>query len=994
MLSSGDEDPPQPLLWVWVRRRRRWRSCPNTGTSSGSSCSDADEDGWTTTTTEGASVDDAATTADDDDDAEEAEAEAVPSGRPRGAASARRGVGTPCAQCGQSFRRPAALRRHRRLHRRLRPSPCARCGRVLMCRWALRDHQRRHCRPPRPPRQRRRFPCADCGKQLSSNAALVAHRRIHTGERPYGCPDCGKRFMAAKSLGKHRKSHSQRGLFACPDCGKKLTSKATLLSHRRIHSGERPYGCPDCGKRFMANKSLSKHRKSHAVAAGVAIPGRAANATHAGQLCNLTPERSAQCRQSSACSAAPAEHPEDAMPHCCLQCGDAFRLRSVQLQHQKSHAVAAEVAIPGRAANATHAGQLCNHAPEHPEDAMPHRCLQCGDAFRLRSVQLQHQKSHAIAAGVAIEGGNAANVTHAGQLCNHAPELNGGCKQSSACSAAPAQHSEDAMPHHCLQCGDAFQLRSALLQHQKSHAIEGSNASSAANAAHAEQLCKRMPELSAQCRQSSACSAAPAEHPEDAMPHRCLQCGAAFRLRPALLQHQKSHAIEGSNAANAAHAEHLCNCMSEPSGGYKQSSACSVAPAEHPEDAMPHRCLQCGDAFRLHSALLQHQKSHAIEGSNASSAANAAHAEQLCNHAPELSAQCRQSSACSAAPAQHPEDAMPHRCLQCGAAFRLHSVLLQHQKSHTIAAGVAIPGRAANATHTEQLCNHAPELNGGCKQSSACSSVPSQHPEDAMPHRCLQCGAAFRLRPALLQHQKSHTIAAGVAIEGGNAANVTRAGQLCSRTPELSAQCRQSSACGAAPAQHPKDAMPHRCLQCGAAFRLHSVLLQHQKSHTIAAGVAIPGRAANATHTEQLCNHAPELNGGCKQSSACSSVPSQHPEDAMPHRCLQCGAAFRLHSALLQHQKSHAGPRPHACADCGKAFREATTLRRHRRIHTGEKPYGCPYCGKSFRASSTLIIHQRIHTGEKPYPCGSCAKSFVSSSSLMKHRRTHQRQAP
>ena len=189
--------------------------------------------------------------------------------------------------------------------------------------------------------------------------------------------------------------------------------------------------------------------------------------------------------------------------------------------------------------------------------------------------------------------------------------------------------------------------------------------------------------------------------------------------------------------------------------------------------------------------------------------------------------------------------------------------------------------------------------------------------------------------------------------------------------------------------------MPHRCLQCGDAFQLHSALLQHQKSHTIAAGVAIEGgNAANATHAGQLCNHAPELSAQCRQSSACSAAPAEHPEDAMPHRCLQCGAAFRLHSALLQHQKSHAGPRPHACTDCGKAFREATTLRRHRRIHTGEKPYGCPYCGKSFRASSTLIIHQRIHTGEKPYPCGSCAKSFVSSSSLMKHRRTHQRQAP
>uniref|UniRef100_A0A8V0X4E8 C2H2-type domain-containing protein n=1 Tax=Gallus gallus TaxID=9031 RepID=A0A8V0X4E8_CHICK len=574
------------------------------------------------------------------------------------------------------------------------------------------------------------------------------------------------------------------------------------------------------------------------------------------------PEQSAQCRQSSACSSVPSQHPEDAMPHRCLQCGDAFRLCSVQLQHHKSHAVTAAVAIPGRAANATHAGQLCNHAPE----------------------------------------------------------LNGGCKQSSACSTAPAEHPEDAMPHSCLQCGDAFQLHSALLQHQKSHAIEGSNASSAANAAHAEHLCNHTPELNGGYKQSSACSVAPAEHPEDAMPHRCLQCGDAFRLHSALLQHQKSHAIEGSNAssaANAAHAEHLCNHTPELNGGYKQSSACSVAPAEHPKDAMPHRCLQCGAAFRLHSALLQHQKSHAIEGSNASSAANAAHAEHLCNHTPELNGGYKQSSACSVAPAEHPEDAMPHRCLQCGDAFRLHSALLQHQKSHAIEGSNA--SSAANAAHAEQLCNHA---------------------------------------------------------------------------PELSAQCRQSSACSAAPAQHPEDAMPHRCLQCGAAFRLHSVLLQHQKSHTIAAGVAIPGRAANATHTEQLCNHAPELNGGCKQSSACSSVPSQHPEDAMPHRCLQCGAAFRLHSALLQHQKSHAGPRPHACTDCGKAFREATTLRRHRRIHTGEKPYGCPYCGKSFRASSTLIIHQRIHTGEKPYPCGSCAKSFVSSSSLMKHRRTHQRQAP
>ncbi|KAM9163879.1 uncharacterized protein ACDP82_001524 [Pangshura tecta] len=114
--------------------------------------------------------------------------------------------------------------------------------------------------------------------------------------------------------------------------------------------------------------------------------------------------------------------------------------------------------------------------------------------------------------------------------------------------------------------------------------------------------------------------------------------------------------------------------------------------------------------------------------------------------------------------------------------------------------------------------------------------------------------------------------------------------------------------------------------------------------------------------------------------------PYQTPENPRGKEALQmhgvCGE-LRLSSALLRHQRSHAGQAPchptecgesssspgaekrSECADCGKASGQSSELSRHQRIHTDERPCTGSDCGKSFSRSSNLVTHQRIHTGER-----------------------------
>ena len=144
---------------------------------------------------------------------------------------------------------------------------------------------------------------------------------------------------------------------------------------------------------------------------------------------------------------------------------------------------------------------------------------------------------------------------------------------------------------------------------------------------------------------------------------------------------------------------------------------------------------------------------------------------------------------------------------------------------------------------------------------------------------------------------------------------------------------------------------PHKCDQCGKAFRYKSRLIRHLVVHR--------------------------------------SVVVKRSTRKYTHKCDQCDQAFTQKSNLDRHKLTHTGERPHKCHQCEKTFRYKGNLENHLLIHTGEKPYQCDQCDKSFSRRFTLNQHLRTHTGEKPYQCGVCGKKFRQGSCLWTHMQTH-----
>ncbi|KAM8834613.1 uncharacterized protein ACB058_016171 [Synchiropus picturatus] len=139
------------------------------------------------------------------------------------------------------------------------------------------------------------------------------------------------------------------------------------------------------------------------------------------------------------------------------------------------------------------------------------------------------------------------------------------------------------------------------------------------------------------------------------------------------------------------------------------------------------------------------------------------------------------------------------------------------------------------------------------------------------------------------------------------------------------------------------------------------------------------------------------------------------------HCCTDCGILFRSESHLMDHIRSHTGPKPFSCSVCNKAFSRHNTLLNHMGTHTGEKKYSCSVCerrftwptqltnhqcvdvnnptvkkgfvcsecGKVYSSQQTLHTHKKIHTGEKPFICSECGKRFGFKGDLTKHLLIH-----
>ncbi|XP_053322593.1 zinc finger protein Xfin-like [Spea bombifrons] len=166
-----------------------------------------------------------------------------------------------CWDCLKSYKRSAALAKHRRTHAREKP-----------------------------------FRCSVCSKGFIQNSDLVKHHRIHTGEKPYRCLICDRRFAESSALIRHKMTHSAT---RPPPRGKKICLKGSDLSRPEMTRGEggtglspgaaeasgsgsdplnsrkepigvagTPYICAQCGETFKQwiplNCDMLKHLMTHA----------------------------------------------------------------------------------------------------------------------------------------------------------------------------------------------------------------------------------------------------------------------------------------------------------------------------------------------------------------------------------------------------------------------------------------------------------------------------------------------------------------------------------------------------------------------------------------------------------------------------------------------------------------------------------------------------------------------------------------------------------
>ncbi|ELK09135.1 Zinc finger imprinted 2 [Pteropus alecto] len=139
----------------------------------------------------------------------------------------------------------------------------------------------------------------------------------------------------------------------------------------------------------------------------------------------------------------------------------------------------------------------------------------------------------------------------------------------------------------------------------------------------------------------------------------------------------------------------------------------------------------------------------------------------------------------------------------------------------------------------------------------------------------------------------------------------------------------------------------YECFQCGRAF-LHDVhFFHHVKAHKAAENL-LAHWDVEASYLEQ------------KGKKATRPTANDISPLLLPHKILR--------EETVQH---HAGARPYKCLECGAAFRRVSSLLEHLLFEE--------VCGSSLK----------IHTGEKPFRCGDCGKSF-SFSALIRHQKMQQ----
>ncbi|MBN3309165.1 ZNF91 protein, partial [Amia calva] len=840
-----------------------------------------------------------------------------------------------------------------------------------------------------------------------------AQKRVDDFEDPedygeiYQCSVCGNRYSGLSALKSHMRCHTHP--HDTPSNASRSSSVSTLDDEAKVESEEEEEEegglliCSTCGESFS-----NEQDKSHICGdCGVTCANYHELETHhcvhesaTAAVEDEFDEEGDAGEEGKADPGLTAESPGSAdRPHRCDQCGRAYRHAGSLLNHKKSHktGVFRCFVCQKRFYNLL---ALKNHQRVH-FDIKRHKCTECGKAFKIQKQLVNHQRIHEE---------NRLRTKELNLQLQHLMQLNRAAMDPTA-----------DLP--------------SLLQHSLAG---GSNGTSSWLHANGEgvKLEKR--------------------------PYSCDQCGRTYRHAGSLVNHKNSHKTGQYYCT-------ICNNTYPNQLAMRNHLRLHFAVKKFV-------CAECGKAFRGQKQLSSHTQAHACRKKKAREAGRGRRASQgrkssggdsdgklipstrcvVCDRNfptvaefsthdcvtnPTRLLPAKVENGSPPAQIQSPEE-RPFGCDICGRTYRHAGSLLNHKNTHKTGSfncSVCLkpftnPMAMKNhlRIHTQGKRHICAECGKAFRLASALLNHQKVHFGDVQ-HRCPDCGKGFlgksglkrhrcRVRLAVVKHEaREQRGVVKMEKEPGSSdrrytceqcgRSYRHAGSLLNHKNTHTtgvyncAVCLKEFSNLLALKNHSRihsEAKRYKCLDCGKAFRVSSHLLSHRRVHTkerpYFCSPCQQGFSSKGSYKHHLTLHRTRPQDFANQRLAEDHGDGQPPSQdggggGPPFACDQCQSLFGTLAELQEHQEGHGGEKPHVCEHCGRTYRHAGSLLNHKNSHkTGS--YSCAACQKEFSNLMALKNHRRIHTEPKRYKCPDCGKAFRVSTQLICHQRVHTKEKP
>ncbi|XP_064180506.1 zinc finger protein 646 [Anguilla rostrata] len=824
-----------------------------------------------------------------------------------------------CADCGETYADIAGIKSHTCPHRHQQQEalnngfvgdvdiqdPGTKAllehgGIEIGSRAHMYDPNQRHCRGP------------DFHENTFMNSGDEADKNEDDDGEVYQCSVCGTHYTNMQTLRNHLHSHTQSQSIAT-STGPSSLSSLEEDEEEDLSEGQKKNVsliiCSTCGESFSAEQELQEHQHMH----------------------SQTIEDETVLNEGASSHYANGQRDEGMICGMCgVACKDYLQLETHLCSDQgRMEGEKNEENIAAGKIEGIHSG---DHEESPDLENRPHKCEQCGRAYR-----------------------------HAGSLLNHKKSHKTGVFRCFVCQKrfynllALKNHQRthfDVKRHKCEECGKAFKIQKQLLNHMRIHKE---------NRARVKELNQQLQTLIQANRTES--NGGPDIHNVNA---KMDDKSSSWR------RNSRPRGRGTTVHCNRCGGNHSCKVC--PAVGALVEPQVEVKSEEGGNDHRPYACDQCGRTYRHAGSLVNHKNSHKT-GEYYCSVCNNTYSNQLAmkNHLRIHFA------------------VKKHTCQDCGKAFRGQKQLSTHARSHRRKKARTTGGRGggnrrANEgkvtkckessqafTSAAELLSHTSELQlpsasteghlNGVK-NEPCGSAQAGEKEER-PFGCSICGRTYRHAGSLLNHKNTH--------KTGHF-NCSFCAKPFSNPMALRNHTRIHT-----------QKKKHVCTTCGKAFRLASILHNHQNIHIRGdihfncpvCGKSFQGRSGLKRHRCQK-----------NQEGRKKATESRAEGRERCFTCEECGRSYRHAGSLLNHKKTHTTGIYH-CNICLKTFSNLLALKNHRRIHSEVRRHCCPDCGKTFRVSSHLHSHRRVHSKEQSVSCTPCQRTFPSLTSLQQHQELH-----